>query len=163
MEVYSMADEQGKGKKPGKTSGGEAAAGKGEGDEGSGALNAIPELMRKAFSLGFSGFFLTETAVRKALGDAMPQDWIDFAVEQSERTRAEFIERLTFEVARSLEAVDLGAVLAELLEGRTLEIKAEIRLGAKEDAAGVAIATSRRPEGEAREDSVLAAAAVATW
>jgi hypothetical protein len=151
MEVYSMADEQGKGKKPGKTSGGEAAAGKGEGDEGSGALNAIPELMRKAFSLGFSGFFLTETAVRKALGDAMPQDWIDFAVEQSERTRAEFIERLTFEVARSLEAVDLGAVLAELLEGRTLEIKAEIRLGAKEAEAGPGKIRVTVADGESRK------------
>ena len=144
-----MADEQGKEKKAGKTFDGEAAAGKGEGNEGSGALNAIPELMRKAFSLGFSGFFLTETAARKALGDALPQDWIDFAVEQSERTRAEFIERLTFEVARSLEVVDLGAVLAELLEGRTLEVKAEIRLGAKDEKAGpgkirVAVADGER-------------------
>ena len=129
-----MADEQGKGKMSGKSPDGESAAGKGkgEGGEGSGTLNAIPELVRKAFSLGFSGFFLTETAIRKALGDALPQDWVDFAVEQSERTRAEFIERLSFEVARSLEAVDLGAVLAELLEGRTLEVKAEIRLGAKD-------------------------------
>jgi len=127
-----MADEQGKGKRARKSPDGGAAAGKGEAGEGSGTLNAIPELMRKAFSVGFSGFFLTETAIRKALGDALPQDWVDFAVEQSERTRAEFIERLSFEVARSLEAVDLGAVLAELLEGRTLEVKAEIRLGAKD-------------------------------
>jgi hypothetical protein len=84
--------------------------------------------MRRALSVGFSGFFLTESAVRKALGDTLPRDWVDFAVEQSERTRAEFLERLSHELARSLERVDLGAALAELLEGRTLEIRARIRL-----------------------------------
>jgi hypothetical protein len=91
--------------------------------------------MRKAFAAGFSGFFLTEEAVRKALGDTLPRDWSDFAVEQSKRTRAEFLERLSFEIGRSLESVDVADVLAQLLEGRTLEVKAQIRLGPK-DATG---------------------------
>jgi len=71
-----------------------------------------------------------------ALGDTIPKDWIDFAIDQSERTRAEFIERMTFEVARSLENVDLATVLTRLLEGRTLEVKAEVRLGAKDGRSG---------------------------
>ena len=152
-----MADGQGKekgkgkGKEPGTNLDGEAAAGEGEGDGGSGPLNAIPELMRKAFSLGFSGLFLTETAIRKGFGDALPQDWIDFAVEQSDRTRAEFIERLTFEVARSLEAVDLSAVLAQLLEGRTLEVKAEIRLGPKDAESGPGKIRVAVVDGESRK------------
>jgi hypothetical protein len=87
--------------------------------------------MRRALSVGFSGFFLTESAVRRALGDTLPRDWVDFAVEQSERTRAEFLERLSHELARSLERVDLGSALTQLMEGRTLEIKAQIRLGPK--------------------------------
>jgi hypothetical protein len=99
--------------------------------EPGGARNALPELMRRALSVGFSGFFLTESAVRRALGDTLPRDWVDFAVEQSERTRAEFLERLSHELARSLEHMDLGAALAGLLEGRTLEIQAQIRLGPK--------------------------------
>lgn len=96
-------------------------------------LNPIPDIMRRALSLGLSGFFLTEEAVRKALGDTIPRDWTDFLLDQSERTRAEFLERLSFEIGRALENVDVAAVLTELLEGRTLEVKAEIRLGGKED------------------------------
>jgi hypothetical protein len=96
--------------------------------EGSGRLAPLPELMRRALSMGLSGFFLTEEAVRKALGDTLPKDWIDFAVDQSERTRKEFLERLTFEMGRSLENVDVASALRDLLEGRTLEIRAEVRL-----------------------------------
>jgi hypothetical protein len=107
-----------------------------EESEGPSPLTALPDLLRRALAVGFSGFFLTETAIRKALGDTLPKDWIDFAIDQSERTRAEFIERMTFEVARSLENVDLAAVLTRLLEGRTLEVKAEVRLGPKDGRSG---------------------------
>src|SRR5262245_3709489 len=99
-----------------------------EGDTG-GRLGAVPELLRKTVALGLSGFFLTEEAIRRALGDAIPRDWTDFAVEQSERARREFLERLSYEIAQSIEKIDVAAVLQQLLEGRTLEIRAEIRLG----------------------------------
>ena len=79
--------------------------------------------------LGLSGFFLTEETIRKALGDTLPKDWADFAADQSERTRKEFLERLSFELAQSIEKVDLAQVLRDLMQGRTLEVKAEIRLG----------------------------------
>jgi hypothetical protein len=95
-------------------------------------LPALPDLVRKALSLGFSGFFLTEEAIRRALGDTIPKEWSDFAVDQSERARREFLERLTFEIAQTLEKIDVAAVMRELLEGRTLEVRAEIRLGEKE-------------------------------
>jgi hypothetical protein len=97
----------------------------------SGRLPALPELVRKAFSLGFAGFFLTEEVIRKALGENIPKDWTDFAVDQSDRARREFLERLSFEIAQSLEKIDVAAVLQQLLEGRTLEIRAEVRLGEK--------------------------------
>ncbi len=97
---------------------------------------AIPELVRRALTMGLSGFFFTEATIRKALGDALPKDWIDFAVDQSDRTRAEFLERLSYEIGRALENVDVAAVLRELLEGRTLEVKAEIRLGERDGRPG---------------------------
>lgn len=96
--------------------------------DGGGPLNALPEMLRKTLAAGLSGFFLTEEAVRRALGDTLPKDWSDFAVDQSNRMRAEFLERLSFEIARSLESVDLAAVLSQLLEGRTLEVSAKVRL-----------------------------------
>ena len=130
----------------------ERPAGSGGRDEVSdtgGRLPALPELVRKAFSLGFSGFFLTEEAIRKALGDTIPKDWTDFAVEQSDRARREFLERLSFEIAQSFEKIDVAAVLRDLLEGRTLEIRAEIRLGEKEPGRQ-GISARLRPSGEDR-------------
>lgn len=104
-------------------------------DEAGGARNAIPEMMRRLVAAGLSGFFLTEEAFRKALGDTVPKDWADFASEQSERTRSELLDRLGAEIGRALENVDLTAVLSQLLAGSTVEVKAEIRL--KPDPAGV--------------------------
>ena len=100
-----------------------------EAREPAGRLPVLPEIARRALSIGLSGFFLTEETIRKALGDSLPKDWLDFGVEQSERTRKEFLERLSFEIAQTLEKVDIAATLRELLEGRTLEVRAEIRLG----------------------------------
>ena len=98
------------------------------------------------------GFFLTEEAIRKALGDAVPRDWTDFVVSQSDRTRKEFLERLSFEIGQSLERSTSRRLLTELLEGRTLEVNAEIRLGPKgadEAATRLRVAASSRKKGPA--------------
>ena len=96
---------------------------------------AIPDLVRRALSAGFSGIFMTGEALREALGDSVPREWADFAADQSARTRSEFIDRMSVEMGRALESVDWATVLAALLEGRTLEVTAQIRLGEK-DASG---------------------------
>jgi len=116
-------------RQPGKESDHDLADDLGEAEDSAEASRgAIPELMRRALGMGLSGFFLTEETIRKALGDTLPQDWIDFAAGQSERTRAELLERLSGEIGRALENVDVAEVLRELLEGNTLEVNAEIRL-----------------------------------
>ncbi len=100
-------------------------------DEASGANEGqavLSDLARRALAIGLSGFFFTESTIRKALGDTLPKEWSDFAVEQSERTRKEFLERLTFEIGQSLENIDVASILAELMRGRTLDISAGIRL-----------------------------------
>jgi len=93
---------------------------------------ALPELLRRAMALGFSGFFSTEEAIRKALGDTVPRDWVDFASAQSERTRRDLLERLGGEFGRVLDEVDPVEVLERLLEGRTVEVTARIRLGERD-------------------------------
>jgi len=121
------------------------------GSEG-GRLPAVPELVRRVLSIGLSGFFLTEEAIRKALGDTVPRDWTDFVVSQSDRTRKEFLERLSFEIGQSLQNVDIAGVLTELLEGRTLEVNAEIRLTPKEPGSAATrlhVAASTRKKGPA--------------
>jgi hypothetical protein len=88
----------------------------------------VPEFLRKALSIGFSGFAMTESAVRRALGESVPREWVDFVVEQSERARADFLDRLSFELATSFEKIDLAEVAKKLLEGRRLEFKIEVRM-----------------------------------
>jgi hypothetical protein len=126
LGVYSMTTER---RKHGDAPPGDPPRGKPGADGG--RLPAVPELVRRVLSIGLSGFFLTEEAIRKALGDAVPRDWTDFVVSQSDRTRKEFLERLSFEIGQSLENIDIARVLTELLEGRTLEVNAEIRLTPK--------------------------------
>jgi len=100
---------------------------------------AIPDLVRRALSAGFSGIFMTGEALREALGDSVPREWADFAADQSARTRSEFIDRMSVEMGRALENVDWATVLAALLEGRTLEVTAQIRLGQKDASGGRAL------------------------
>ena len=84
--------------------------------------------MRRIVATGLSGFFMTEEAIRKAVGETLPKDWSDFAAEQSERTRSDLLERLSNEIGRTLDKVDVAGLLSELLEESTLEINAEIRI-----------------------------------
>lgn len=111
----------------------------------------IPEFVRKAVAAGFSGFFFTEETIRKALGETLPKDWADFASDQSNRARAEFLERLSYEIGRSLENIDYASVLAQLLNGRTLEVSATVRLqddGTRGRAPKLRVEVNRETEGK---------------
>jgi hypothetical protein len=88
----------------------------------------VPELVRRALALGLSSFFTTEEAFRKALGDTVPKDWVDFASGQGERWRSQLAERLGAEFGRALERLDLAELAAAVLEGRTIEVTAQVRL-----------------------------------
>jgi hypothetical protein len=81
--------------------------------------------------MGLSGFFTTEEAVRKAFGDTLPKDWTDFLLDTSDRTRSEFLDRVSREIGRVLEGVDVASVIQQLLEGRTLQINAQFELTEK--------------------------------
>lgn len=95
-----------------------------EGDAGAGFL---PELLKRGMTLGLTGFFMTEEALRRALGETAPREMIEFVVAQSEKTRAEFLDRVSREFGKALSAMDPVEVAKRLLEGRTIEISATIR------------------------------------
>jgi len=82
-------------------------------------------------TLGFTGFFMTEEALRKSLGDSVPRDVVEFVLDQSQRMRGEFLDRVSRELGRVLERVDPVEVARRLLEGRTVEVKASFRLVSK--------------------------------
>lgn len=102
----------------------------------------LPEVARRLIALGLSGVFSTQETIRQAVGDALPKEWMDFAADQSERTRAEFLERLAGELARTIESIDLPRVIQQALEGRTLEVKAQIRMLPDEGLKGTRLALS---------------------
>jgi hypothetical protein len=97
--------------------------------EGSGFL---PDLIRRGLSLGFTGLFMTEEAIRRALGDSVPRDVLEFLLEQSERTRTEFLDRLSKEFGRVLSRLDPVEIARRLLEGRAIEVTAQIRFAPDE-------------------------------
>ena len=74
-----------------------------------------------------TGFFMTEEALRRALGETAPREMIEFVVAQSEKTRAEFLDRVSREFGKALAAMDPVELAKRLLEGRTVEISATIR------------------------------------
>lgn len=119
--------------------------------EDDGAAGFFPDLLRRGLTLGFTGFFLTEEAVRKALGESVPRDLMDFILTQSERTRAEFLDRISKEFAGALSTLDPVEVVKRLLEGRSIEVSATIRLapsGAEEDGRGVKLSVRGPQESE---------------
>lgn len=95
---------------------------------GEGTAPVLPESLRRLIAFGLSGVFSTQETLRQTVGDALPKEWVDFAVDQSDRTRAEFLERLAGELARTIESIDLAKVMQQALEGRTLEVHARIRM-----------------------------------
>jgi len=100
-------------------------------DEGAGSAGPtapVFDAMRRALTLGLSGLFTTNEMVRRAVGEAMPRDWVDFAVDQSERTRQEFVDRLAGELARTIESIDVQGMVERLLEGRVIEVHARVQL-----------------------------------
>ena len=86
----------------------------------------LPDLVRRGLTLGFTGLFLTEEAMRKALGDTVPREWLEFVISQSDRTRQDLVERMSREMGKVLSALDPVEVLRRLFEGQTLEVTAKI-------------------------------------
>ncbi len=94
----------------------------------------LPEILQRALALGLSGIFTTEAAFRRALGDTLPKDWVDFAVDQSDRTRTEFVNRLAEEMVRVLETADLEGITRRLMADQKIELKVEVRMVPDESA-----------------------------
>jgi hypothetical protein len=101
---------------------------RGRGAGGPDASGFFPDALRRVLTVGFTGFFLTEEALRKALGDSVPRDVIEFLLDQSQRMRGEFLDRISREFGRVLERIDPVELARRLLEGRTVEVSARFRL-----------------------------------
>ena len=83
----------------------------------------LHEAIRRTASVGFSSFFATEDAVRRAFNDAVPRDWVDYAKDQSTELRSEMIERMSAEFGAWLRTIDMAQITSQLLAENDFEFK----------------------------------------
>ena len=74
------------------------------------------ELVRRTAALGLSSFFLTEEAIRKALSEKVPPDWVEYAARQSGEMRRELIDRIVAEFGAWLRQADPETLQRGLLQ-----------------------------------------------
>ena len=106
----------------------------------------LREAIRRTASLGFSSFFATEDAVRRAFNEAVPRDWVDYAKDQSTELRAEMIERMSAEFGAWLRTIDMTQVMSKLLAENDFELKISISTQRKnaERAPDLSLVTRRK-------------------
>jgi hypothetical protein len=74
------------------------------------------EVVRRAAAAGFSSFFMTEEAIRQALSENLPRDWVDYAARQGGAVRGELVDRLAAEFGAWLRALDTEALLRTVVQ-----------------------------------------------
>ena len=86
----------------------------------------LHEAIRRTAQVGFSSFFATEVAVRRAFSEAVPRDWVDYASKQSTELRSEMIERMSAEFGAWLQSIDLTQLVSKVLSENDFELKISI-------------------------------------
>lgn len=84
------------------------------------------EIVRRGASLGFSSFFLTEEAIRRAFADRVPEEWIEYLSRQGGEVRSDIAERLAKEFGSWLRTLDLPELVGQLLEQYEVSAKVEL-------------------------------------
>jgi hypothetical protein len=74
------------------------------------------EVVRRAAAAGFSSFFMTEEAIRQALSENLPRDWVDYAARQGGAVRGELVDRLAAEFGAWLRALDTEALMRAVVQ-----------------------------------------------
>ena len=102
--------------------------GKDEPSRGTGTLERLlSELIRRSASLGFSGLLVTEEALRRALSDRVPGEWIEFVSRQGDELRRDMLDRLTKEFGQWLRTQEPAALVEQILERYEVSVQVELR------------------------------------
>ncbi len=91
------------------------------------------EGIRRAASLGFSSFFLTEEALRRAFNDSVPREWVDYVARQGDEVRAELFEALSTQFQKWLREIDVVEVLSEVARRHDISVRLEISAAPKQE------------------------------
>ena len=113
-------------------------------DRPPGALESLfQEAIRRATALGLSGFFLTEEAVRRALSDTVPREWVDYVSRQSDDVRHDMVDRLVHEFGSWLRTLDLSEVIQKVLEDYEISAQIDISADRKREDPAVSLKVAR--------------------
>jgi hypothetical protein len=88
--------------------------------------SGVTDTIRKAVFGGISSLFMSEESIKGQLGE-LPRDALNYLVGQTEKTRQEFFNIVTREFRTFLDGVDLSRELPKILQGMSIEVKANIR------------------------------------
>jgi hypothetical protein len=89
----------------------------------------VPEFVRKAAVAGLGALFLTEEGLRSLAGQLkLPKEMMGYLASQAERTKDEITRILSEEARKFFQSDKLREEFVRLLQGMTLEVKAEVRL-----------------------------------
>ena len=91
------------------------------------------EGIRRAAALGFSSFFLTEEALRRAFNDSVPREWVDYVARQGEDVRAELFGTLSKQFEKWLSEIDVVEVLSEVARRHDISVRLEISAAPKQE------------------------------
>ena len=84
------------------------------------------ETVRRAAGLGFSSFFLTEEALRRAFSEAAPRDWVEYFSSQSDEIRKQVIDRALMEFGDWLKKIDPKELLETLVAEHDFNVNIQI-------------------------------------
>lgn len=88
----------------------------------------VPDVVRRAISMGTSALSNTEDGIRKLVSDFnVPRDVAAYLVMQASASKDEVLRIFGEELRKSLESVNLSGELQKLLTSLSFEIKTEIR------------------------------------
>ncbi len=95
---------------------------------GTGTLEGLlSELIRRSATLGLSGLLVTEEALRRALSERVPGEWIEFVSRQGDELRRDMLDRLTKEFGQWLRTQEPAALVEQILERYEVSVQVELR------------------------------------
>ena len=102
------------------------------------------ETIRRAVSAGLGGFFLTEEAIRRAVTDSVPQEWVDYLNRQGDEVRSDLTERLSQEFGRWLRSLDPVDLLRGILDDYEFSARIQASPKANSQASQASLKVVRR-------------------
>ncbi len=99
-----------------------------------GPTRFVPEFVKKVAVAGLGALFMTEEGLRSLAGQLkLPKEMLGVILSQAEKTKDDIGRVVSEELRRFLQSDKLREEFLKLLQGMTLEIKAEVRLLPRKD------------------------------